>query len=257
MRQFIGNVLVVLVLGFTVWVSVVTLWRIQSVVLKSDYLRLYLGELALCAILLACALDVRFDLAMKLPAPLGLILRVIVIALAVAILILLLCIAINGMISEPGQTQYALVLGMALEDGKPTGDLLRRLDVAESILQENPEAALILCGGNPDQTGVTEAAVMRDLLIARGVPSEKLILEDRSSITEENFSFTAGMVDPSEPIALITSDFHMTRALRCAAQAGFHRVLRRPAPSSILRFGPNLLAEAVLHIRDFVNAHHG
>ena len=58
-------------------------------------------------------------------------------------------------------TKNAVVLGMALENGKPTNDLLLRLDTAAKYLEENPESVAVLTGGNPDESGRTEAAVIR------------------------------------------------------------------------------------------------
>ena len=125
-----------------------------------------------------------------------------------------------------------------------------RLDAAEAYLRENPQAVLILTGGNPDESGRTEAAVMRDLLAARGVAADRMVLEDRAEDTRENFRNTARLVDPGEPIVLISSNYHMDRAVRTAKRAGFAEVLRRPAPSSALHFGANVMWEVILELNE-------
>ena len=91
---------------------------------------------------------------------------------------------------------------------------------------------------------------MRELLLEQGVPDERLLLEDRAADTRENFRNTAALLDPAQPIILITSDYHMDRALRIAADAGFAGCLRLPAPSDPLAFGSNVLSEVVLDLND-------
>lgn len=254
MRQAVGDVLVILILVLSVWISAVMLRRIHSVVLKATFRRLYRYELALCAVMLTFALDVRFDLPTLLPAPLGLPLRILSTALTVAIALLLLHTVACGLVNTAGPAKYALVLGMALENGEPSEDLLKRLDVARDYLQQYPDALLILSGGNPTPGGATEAAIMRNLLIHRGISTDRLILEERSRTTDENFTCCAKIVDPSKPIVLITSGYHMARALRSAGKAGYSRVLRLPAPSSPLCLGADLMSEAVLRIRELLIA---
>ena len=89
--------------------------------------------------------------------------------------------------------------------------------------------------GNAGEDGRTEAAVMRDLLLAQGVSEESLRLEDQAATTKENFRNTARMIDPAQPVVLISSNYHMDRAVRTAKSAGFSRILRLPAPSDPLR----------------------
>ena len=91
---------------------------------------------------------------------------------------------------------------------------------------------------------------MRDYLLERGVPEEKLRLEDQAETTKENFRDAAQMVDPHAPVVLITSDYHMDRAARTAKAAGFTDVMRLPAPSSALSFGANVLWEVILELNE-------
>ena len=94
------------------------------------------------------------------------------------------------MINTAGQADHAIVLGLALENRKPTDDLLARLNTAQAYLEKYPEAQLILTGGNADESGRTEAAVMRDILAERGVADERMILEDQAESTKDTFSGT-------------------------------------------------------------------
>jgi uncharacterized SAM-binding protein YcdF (DUF218 family) len=58
------------------------------------------------------------------------------------------------------------------------------------------------------------------------------------------------MIDPSRPVVLISSDYHMDRAVRTAREAGFTRVLRLPAPSAFLSFGANVMWEVIMEVNE-------
>ncbi|MEI7933348.1 MAG: YdcF family protein, partial [Alphaproteobacteria bacterium] len=64
--------------------------------------------------------------------------------------------------------------------------------------------------GGPTQT---EAEAMREVLLALGVPADRIILEARSLNTIDNIREIRGLVG-TERIALVTSGHHMPRALK-------------------------------------------
>ena len=75
-----------------------------------------------------------------------------------------------------------------------------------------------------------------------------MMLEDKAESTEENFRNTVSMIDPKQPIVLISSNYHMNRAVMTARDVGFDNVLRLPAPSQILNFGANVMWEVILEL---------
>ena len=253
-RSIIGDILILLAVLFTAYLSAVMIHRIRTVVLKDDYIKVFRYELAACACFILFALDVRFGFFTK-PGPVvlkaaGWALRAIVILVTAVVLFLMGRIAAGSFIRTDVPARNAIVLGLALENGKPADDLLSRLDTAEQYAKANPDAVLILTGGNPDGSGRTEAAIMRDLLAERGIPEDRMVPEDRAETTKDNFRNTALLVSPDEPVVLITSDYHMDRAVRTAKNAGFTRVYRLPAPSSPLLYGANVMWEAVLELNE-------
>lgn len=253
-RRAAGDALLALLSAYTTTLSVQMRRRIRAVVRKEGYRELFRYELGLCGLLLLSAADLRFGF-LSSPrrkewrAP-GLLAGGAIHAAAGVALFFAGRIALGGRIRSDGGASHAILLGMALEDGRPTKDLLLRLDAAAQYLRQNPEAVLILTGGNPDETGRTEAALMRELLAERGVPEEKMLLEDKAETTIENFENTARMLDPASPVALISSDYHMDRSVRTAKDAGFTDVLRFPAPSDPRAYGTNLMLEVVMEINE-------
>ena len=255
-RRIIGNILAVLAALLTADVVFVMPARINAVVLKADYRDIFLYEIVLCMILLLFALDVRFKLFSGWrPASLkavGWCLRAVIVLASAVILFFCGKVAAGGMINTAGRADYAIVLGLALENGEPAPDLLARLDTARGYLESYPESRLILTGGNADGSGRTEAAAMRDILTERGVPEDRLILEDQAGTTKENFRNIAGLVSTEEPVVMISSNYHMDRAVRNASESGFSHVMRLPAPSGFPAFGANMLSEVVLNLNDLV-----
>ncbi len=259
MRTIIGNILVVLSTGYTVYLSIIMIRRINAVVLKDAYIKVFLYELIACGFFLLFALDVRLGVFTRMNPPafkaVGWCLRAAVILVTAIILFFLGKVMAGSFICTEASAKYAIVLGLALENGKPVQDLISRLDTAGKYLHDNPDAILILTGGNPDASGVTEAASMRNILMSRGVPEEKMILEDLAETTKANFRNTALLLRPDEPVVLISSNYHMDRAVHTAKRAGFTNVLRLPAPSSFLFFGANVMWEAVLELNELTLNH--
>lgn len=140
----------------------------------------------------------------------------------------------------------------AAKNGISTADLISKIETAAEYLDVYPETNLILTGGNADLSGQTEAEVMRDLLLARGVPEERLILEDEATTTVENFANIARMIDPDEPVVLISSDYHMARAAHIAKRAGFTDVMRHPARSRVWDFPANMIPETLLYMSEVI-----
>ena len=254
-RQKIGTILIILAVAFTVYLSIIMIRRINTVVLKAAYTKIFCNELVACAFFILFALDVRFgftgaeNMVLKIA---GWCLRILVVFVTAVLLFFIGKITIGSFICTEAPAKNAIVLGLALENGKPTDDLVSRLDTAEKYLQRNPDTTLILTGGNPDESGRTEAAVMRDILTERGVREDHMRLEDQAETTKDNFRNTARLTDPEEPIVLISSNYHMDRAVQTAHSAGFSKILRLPAPSSLISFGANVMWEVMLELDGLV-----
>ena len=107
-----------------------------------------------------------------------------------------------------------LLLGLKLlPDGSPTHELTLRVETAASCYKSGRAPRIICCGGQTPDTPVSEANVMRGMLIALGVPGNAVLCEDRSQITVENFKNARKMLDTPRPsVLIVTSDYHMFRA---------------------------------------------
>lgn len=107
-----------------------------------------------------------------------------------------------------------LLLGLKLNpDGSCRHELTLRVQTAAECWRKGLADCVIPCGGQTPGTPVSEAAVMRDLLIGLGVPASAIRMEAQSQLTVENFINARRMLPGKKPCVLIvTSDYHMTRA---------------------------------------------
>lgn len=117
-----------------------------------------------------------------------------------------------------------IVLGAGIIGETVTIPLARRLDAAIDYWNRNPDAYIIVCGGLGNRAVITEAEAMARYLAARGVPRERILLEELSTSTYENLRFAKGILDEHFPdgfsAVVITNDFHIYRAVRTARQVG-------------------------------------
>ena len=134
-----------------------------------------------------------------------------------------------------------LVLGLKLkENGMPEQALLDRVVLAAKLYQEGLSGRIIPCGGQTENTPVSEARVMTDTLINLGVPQEHIYLEDKSLYTVENIrnakAILQGMGIQKPRVMLVTSDYHAFRAAYMARSMGM-KVKSRPSktPSDALK----------------------
>lgn len=249
-----GDILIVLSIGFTLYTCFIMRRRIEKVVLKKEYHTVFRFELLACAFLVAFALDFRFQILTMFPGllmkVLGWILRMIVIFMVCVLLFFSIKIMIKGRIRSKEKAKTALVLGLALENGRANEDLLARLNRAKLYLEENPDGVVILSGGNGNVSGNSEATVMAKILKEKGVPSERIVLEEEARSTIENFENAKKLIGLNKPLGLITSDYHMDRALRMAKQAGFKQVLPYPSRCPWLSYGANVLWEVIQAINE-------
>ncbi|MDQ0416164.1 uncharacterized SAM-binding protein YcdF (DUF218 family) [Croceifilum oryzae] len=128
-----------------------------------------------------------------------------------------------------------VVLGAALWDGKPSPALVERLEVAVKLYQDQKVDYVIVSGGL-EKEGVTEALAMKDYLVQKKIPKERILLEDQSSNTRQNLENTKKLLASTQidNIVIITHDYHMTRALQYAKQTGLNDSLVAPVHSEVL-----------------------
>ncbi len=120
---------------------------------------------------------------------------------------------------------YVIIHGAGLIEGSRVSKLLSdRLDKAIEVYRKDPTPpVLIPSGGKGSDEKLSEAEAMEKYLLEKGIPQEKIIKEDRSATTYENLAYSKEIIDAQEGpkyTALVTSNYHVYRALRYAGRVG-------------------------------------
>ncbi|MBY8849386.1 YdcF family protein, partial [Saccharothrix sp. MB29] len=99
---------------------------------------------------------------------------------------------------------------------------------------------------------VSEAAAMRDYLVRRGVPDDRVLVEDRSTTTEQNLAYSARVLAEhgwQGRAVGVTNNFHVFRAAVTARRLRLRmQILGAPTaayflPSAFLREFAALLVQ--------------
>ncbi|WP_434033263.1 ElyC/SanA/YdcF family protein [Cupriavidus sp. a3] len=119
-----------------------------------------------------------------------------------------------------------VILGSGTPNCEASPTLIARLDQGLVQAQRWPGAKVVVSGGQDFGLRCVEADIMADYLIARGIAADKVIREGRSTSTEENLVLSRRLlegqgVDAAGAIVVVTSDFHVRRAVGIARKAGF------------------------------------
>ena len=117
--------------------------------------------------------------------------------------------------SVPKSNSTVIVLGCRVKNGRPSLMLRDRLEAAYDYLEKNPDTVCIVSGGKGADESISEAECMYKYLVDKGIDKKRLIKEDKSKTTYENFEFSAKIIKEkslSNSVAVVTNDFHEYRA---------------------------------------------
>ena len=179
-------------------------------------------------LVLARSLEERFPgLAADAPAPVG---------------IVLIGGVVDG-VTEPATGRPKLGLGA------------EAIDETLRLARRWPDVPIVLSGTGSitaDGTDLSEAGTMARLLIAAGIPSDRLILERRSRTTWENARLSHEMIRPAPGARwlLVTPAWHMPRSIGAFRAAGWTGIVAAPSLGESLR-PPSLNASPAEALRLF------
>jgi uncharacterized SAM-binding protein YcdF (DUF218 family) len=122
------------------------------------------------------------------------------------------------------EAEFAVVLGAKVNGSTPSRALRARLDKTLEFMQSNPDAPVIVCGGQGPDEEMTEAQAMYDYLAANGADMSRVYCEDQSSTTRENLlnaqAILRSMGGEGTRVCIISSEFHLCRAAYIASTLG-------------------------------------
>lgn len=127
---------------------------------------------------------------------------------------------------------YMIILGASVKGSTPSLTLQARLDAAlDYIKTTNDELYIVVSGGQGSDENISEAAAMQNYLIQKGISESKIIVEDKSTSTFENFSFSKKKIEAHSStkiknlnIKVVTTDFHTLRSSLIAKRNAYKNI---------------------------------
>ncbi len=118
-----------------------------------------------------------------------------------------------------------IILGAGLVGENLSYTLRSRVDAAINYYNSNPECVILASGGQGEDEAVTEAYAIQKYMLEKNIPPEKILVEEKSTSTKENFLFSKKILDEyfeskEYSVLFVTSDFHLLRSSFFCKDAG-------------------------------------
>ena len=163
-------------------------------------------------------------------------------------------------VSVNEKADYVILLGGGIDkDGKLPTAVIKRVEQAAEYLKANPEAICVPTGGKLKWLPYAEAPELKNQLVLRGIPEERILVEDQAKDTIQNFQLSAKIlaeykgtsVDEilNSPIAVVTSRFHLRRAERLARRMGFKNIKGIPAGCPVIYIPHSYVREVCSYVK--------
>ena len=111
-----------------------------------------------------------------------------------------------------------IVLGAGTDGRTPNPVFRERLNHAVTLYREGYADTIILTGGYSPGNDRSDAAIAGSYLQSLGIPETAILLEERSTITQENLEFAKEIMESKDlSTAILVSDpLHMKRSMMMA-----------------------------------------
>lgn len=116
---------------------------------------------------------------------------------------------------------YLFILGgLIIGEETPSEHLMNRIEKAAEYLKAHSSTVAVTCGGCfRKEQKKSEALIIKEHLVAMGIEEERILLEDKSTTTNENFKFGKNIIESHSKknlyelsVGLLSSDYHLLRA---------------------------------------------
>ena len=119
--------------------------------------------------------------------------------------------------SPAAQVDYIVVLGAKVRSSGPSVAMMERVRGAYGYLTDHPQAIAVVSGGQGADEPMTEAKAMYDQLVKLGIDPSRIWMEDRSTSTWENITFSLNLIEEKtghrpETLGVVSSEYHLFRA---------------------------------------------
>lgn len=145
-------------------------------------------------------------------------------------------IAQYGKVDEKTHCDVAIVLGAATSGGEVSPVYRERINHGIWLYENGYVDNLILTGGIGKGNEISDARAAKQYAMEKGIPEHVILIEEKSTITEENLEHAKAIMDAhSLDTAIIVSDpLHMKRAMLMAEDYGLV-AYSSPTPTTMYR----------------------
>ena len=154
--------------------------------------------------------------------------RYFVIIILLLIIVYILCNAISiwnyAEVDETQEADVAVVLGATATDEQVSPVFRERINHGIWLYQNGYVKKMIITGGYGEGNTYSDAYIGSVYAKEQGVPEEDILIEEKSTITQENLENAKEIMDDNNySSALIVSDpLHMKRAMLLAKDSGMN-----------------------------------
>jgi len=151
------------------------------------------------------------------------ILKFSALALIVVVFVTAVRIYNYGSNSVDTKADAAIVLGAAVWTNSVSPVFRERINHAIELHRLGKVSILIFTGGQGSANEPTEAATARAYALANGIPSQDILIEQKSHTTYENILYAKRLADANKikKVLVVSDPMHMRRAMTMAADVGF------------------------------------
>lgn len=167
---------------------------------------------------------------------------------------------------------YCIVMGARVYSDGISKTLMYRLDKAVELFKEDKDTIFVVAGGQEKGDAVPEALAMYNYLVMKGVPGSDMIIQAGSTSTADIISTALRQIvadsdrrkipkgpgdkvwaeDYVPSIGIITSDYHLLRAVRVAEKQGVEKPVPIGAESDDILFVHQCVRESLAFVKDYL-----
>ncbi|GKU80853.1 YdcF family protein [Niallia sp. NCCP-28] len=122
-------------------------------------------------------------------------------------------------IPPPNNIPYIIVLGAKANEQKLSKPLKYRAETAFAYWEKNQKSQIVVTGGQGKGETTTEAEALQNFFLKKGVPENRILVENKSTSTYENIQFAKKLFAIEEAV-IVSNDFHLFRATTIAKKEG-------------------------------------
>ena len=174
-------------------------------------------------------------------------------------------------VNENKKVDYVIILGARVKGENPTKSLMERIKAATEYLKKNPEVRVIATGGQGKNENVAEGLEIKRELLKNGISEDRIVLEDKSKNTVENFRFSLEKIRDIEngkkaasnnkknqkiKVLIVTNDYHIFRSKNIARKVGFdnenYEIYGLPAKTPLISIPQSYFREFLSNVNYFL-----